>query len=87
MSAAQEDPVEPDIPEQPARQEPTTDTADQARTAVLMDPIMGPEATAAPATDPATTVGITHTEIPLPAMGIPSPGIPRALTPDTWGAE
>ena len=97
MLAVPEDPVEPDIPEHPARQEPTTDTPDQARTAVLMDPIMEPETTVAPATDPATTVapatdpattaGITHTEILLPAMVIPSQGIPRALTPGTWGVE
>ena len=87
MLAVPEDPVEPDIPEHPARQEPTTDTPDQARTAVLMDPIMEPETTVAPATDPATTAGITHTEILLPAMVIPSQGIPRALTPGTWGVE
>ena len=90
MPAALEDPVEPDIPEHPARQEHTmvpTRMVAQAQTAVLMDPIMGLETTAAPATDLATTAGIIHTEILLPAMVVPSQGTLRALTPGTWGVE
>lgn len=87
MLAVLEDPVEPDIPEHPARQEHTMVTTRMAGQAPTVDPIMGPETTAAPATDPATTAGIIHTEILLPAMVVPSQGTLRALTPGTWGVE
>ena len=87
MLAALEDPVEPDIPEHPARQEHTMVTTRMVVQAPTVDPIMGLEATAAPATDLATTAGIIHTEILLPAMVVPSQGTLRALTPGTWGVE